>query len=77
MDTKAWRTSKGLNISKGALVLGISQPSLSRIEAGDQWPEPETIERIVKNSGNAVNVTDLHASFMAARRARAAEGKAA
>lgn len=70
MDLKTWRESRGLTRTDAAPVLGVTQPSLSRIERGEQWPDPETIEKIIRNSGGLVTAEDLVGSFMEMRRAK-------
>lgn len=59
MNLTEWRSAKTLTLTEAAKILGVSQPSLSRIEAGEQWPKKKTIEKIVKNSGGKITAADL------------------
>lgn len=45
--------------------LGTSPASLFRIEAGEQWPGPDLISRIVEISNGEVTANDLHADHNA------------
>lgn len=75
MNLREWRNSKSLDTTEAAAQLGISQPSVSRIENGEQFPSAETIEKMERLSDGEITVADLHAVWTEARRAR--EGAAA
>lgn len=67
MNLKEWRKEAKLKMAEAADKLGISQPTISRIENGEQFPGPETIELLVTNTGGAVTADDLHAAWKQAR----------
>jgi len=77
MDVKKWRENMGLSSTQAAAVLGLSQPSVSRIERGEQWPDPETMERLVQASGGAITPDAMHTHYITTRRGHASQGEPA
>jgi transcriptional regulator with XRE-family HTH domain len=69
MDLQQWRESKGLNQAEAAKRLDLSQATVSRIENGEQFPPPETIEALSKKTGGAITAADLFAAWQAAQAA--------
>lgn len=63
MNLKTWRKSKKLTQAAAGELLGLSQPSLARIEAGEQWPTPETISLIETGTKGAVTANDILATY--------------
>lgn len=59
MTLTEWRKAKNLTMTGAADVLGISQSSISRAEAGKQWPDKETLELIFQRTGGAVTPNDF------------------
>lgn len=64
MNMLEWRKAKELNQVDAAEKLGISQPDVSRIETGKQWPDPATLAKIIDNSGGEISADDLLAARM-------------
>lgn len=54
MKLRIWRQNNEITLVNLALQLGISTASLSRIERGQQWPDKETMQAIVKVTKGAV-----------------------
>lgn len=73
MDLRDWRKSK-MKITQAAAgeLLGLSQPSLARIEAGEQWPTPDTIALIERGTKGAVTANDILARYQATQAEAAA-----
>lgn len=59
MKLKDWRKDQHLTMAEAGTLLGLSQPSLSRIEAGKQWPDRPTMERIQEVTKGAVTPNDF------------------
>lgn len=59
MKLKAWRKTKKLSMEKAKAVLGLSQPSISRIERGLQWPDKDTMQQIMDRTDGAVTPNDF------------------
>lgn len=70
MNLTEWRKSRKLTLTKAAEVLDVSQPSLSRIEAGKQWPDLKTIDKIIKNSGGKITAREMCEAVRSAARAQ-------
>lgn len=68
MNLREWRNAKDLKMPAAAELLGLSQPSLSRIEAGEQFPSPETIEKLAKASNGEITASDLHDAWLEAKK---------
>lgn len=72
MDLKAWRTTNKLTQAAAGELIGLKQPTLAKIEAGKQWPSPETIALIVAGTGGAVTANDILAHYQSAPQAEVA-----
>lgn len=72
MDLKSWRKDRKLTQAAAGEILGLSQPTLAKIEAGDQWPQPDTIALIVDGTEGAVTANDILATYQAAQAAERA-----
>jgi transcriptional regulator with XRE-family HTH domain len=59
MKLRDWRKAENMTGAELAPLLGLSQGSLSKIETGKQWPDRETMERIVAVSDGAVTANDF------------------
>lgn len=59
MKLKDWRKGRKLTMEAAGEILGLSQASLSRIEAGKQWPDRPTMERIQTATDGAVAPNDF------------------
>lgn len=59
MKLRDWRKSKNLTMAEAVEILGLSQPSISRIERGEQWPDRETAQQIMARTDGAVTPNDL------------------
>lgn len=59
MTLTEWRAQEGFTMTQAAERLGLTQPTISRIEAGKQWPDKDTIKVIVDRTGGAVTANDL------------------
>jgi hypothetical protein len=59
---KQWRSSQGKSQGECALVLGMrgGARSFQRIETGESSADADTIDRIVRMTGGAVTVKDMH-----------------
>lgn len=62
MNLREWRSAKDLTQTEAADKLGISQSDVSRIETGKQWPDAETLARIIKNSGDEITAASMLAA---------------
>ena len=69
MDLKSWRKDRELTQAAAGEMLGLSQPTLAKIEAGGQWPTPDTIARIENGTAGAVTANDILATYQAAQSA--------
>ena len=59
MKLRDWRKLRGLTTTEAAQLLGLSQPTISRIERGQSWPNRVTMERIAVVTENAVTANDF------------------
>lgn len=62
MNLREWRDARNLRQHQAAEMLGISQSDVSRIETGKQWPDAETLARIIKNSGDEITAAAMLAA---------------
>jgi len=69
MDLKSWRLDRKLTQAVAGELLGLSQPTLAKIEAGGRWPTPETIALIERGTNGSVTANDILAHFQAAQEA--------
>lgn len=76
MKLKAWRKSRKLNMVEAVKVLGISQSSISRIERGRQWPDKDTVQKIVDRTDGQVTPDDLWDSHQSNRQSELRESAA-
>lgn len=67
MNLLAWRKKMGFDQAKAAVVLGVSQPTISRIEAGSLFPSPEKAAQIVRRSRGKITLAALSAAYLSAR----------
>lgn len=68
MNLKEWRTQHAkLTMAQAVEQLGISQPTISRIENGEQFPSPETIELLAIKTEGLITADDLHGAWKQAR----------
>lgn len=56
---RTWRKDRSLTIEQMAEKLGVSAGSLSRIERGEQWPDREFFELVVRETGGSVTANDF------------------
>lgn len=59
MTLKEWRDANKLSMISAAAKLQLSQSTISRIEAGKQWPDRDTLAKIVAGTDGAVTANDL------------------
>lgn len=59
MKLKEWRDANNLKMIPAAKKLGLSQPTISRIEDGSVFPSFKTIEKIRIKTKGAVTAADL------------------
>jgi transcriptional regulator with XRE-family HTH domain len=59
MTLTEWRSKEGLTMTQAAELLGLTQPTISRIEAGKQWPDKDTMTAIIERTGGAVTPNDF------------------
>lgn len=62
MKLSEWRKKHDLTMVQAAERLGLSQASISRIEAGEQWPDRKTVEKIMAATDGEVGPNDLIAN---------------
>lgn len=60
---REWRDAQGVSQAWVADKIGTSIPSVSRIEAGEQWPSPELMRRIEEVTAGFVTAADLLAAY--------------
>jgi transcriptional regulator with XRE-family HTH domain len=70
---RTWRKAQKITLGELSKRLGMSDASLSRIERGEQWPDRETIQRIVDETNGDVSINDLFEAGALALRVEAAE----
>jgi transcriptional regulator with XRE-family HTH domain len=58
-DLRTWRKVAGHTLEQAATLLGTSTGSLSRIERGEQWPDPEFFRRVVDVTNGEVTPNDF------------------
>ena len=58
-----WRLAAGLSQAEFADKIGTSVPSVSRIEAGDQWPSPALMRAIEEVTIGEVTSADILATY--------------
>jgi transcriptional regulator with XRE-family HTH domain len=56
---RACRRAKGLTAIQVSAVLGISQPTISRIETGKQRPDWKTMDKIIAFTDGVVTPNDF------------------
>lgn len=59
MTLNEWRALKGLTMQKAGAVLGISQPTISRLESGKQKPDWRTLGLLMERTDGAVTPNDF------------------
>lgn len=59
MKLRDWRKTRNLTMAQAVEVLGLSQPSISRIERGEQWPDKGTMQQIMERTGGEVTPNDF------------------
>ena len=59
MRLRDWRKTRNLTMAQAVDVLGLSQPSISRIERGEQWPDKGTMQKIIDRTNGEVTANDL------------------
>lgn len=62
-DLKTWRIERSLTQSDVAASIGTTTPTVSRIEAGEQWPGAELMARIERITDGAVTASDILARY--------------
>jgi transcriptional regulator with XRE-family HTH domain len=70
---RTWRKAQKITLGELSKRLGMSDASLSRIERGEQWPDRETMQRIVDETNGDVSINDLFEAGAPAPRVEAAE----
>lgn len=60
---REWRDAQGMSQAQFAARIGTSIPSVSRIEAGEQWPSPELMRRIEEETEGVVTAADVLAAY--------------
>lgn len=56
---RTWRKANKLTIEQVAASVGTSTGSLSRIERGEQWPDPDFFRRVIAVTAGAVTPNDF------------------
>lgn len=59
MNLTQWRKKNKLTMGEAAARLGVTQPTVSRIENGAQLPSSATIAKLHKNSDGLITAVDL------------------
>lgn len=59
MKLRDWRKQRNLTMAEAVEILGLSQPSISRLERGEQWPDKTTIQRIIERTDGEVTANDF------------------
>ena len=59
MKLRDWRKQRHLTMAEAVAILGISQPSISRIERGEQWPDKDTMQQIIDRTDGEVTPNDF------------------
>lgn len=59
MKLRDWRKNRNLTMAQAVEVLGLSQPSISRIERGEQWPDKDTMQQIMDRTDGEVTPNDF------------------
>jgi transcriptional regulator with XRE-family HTH domain len=59
MNLLDWRKARKMTQGEFAEMIRRSTPTVSRIEAGMQWPDRETMQAIVEATDGAVTANDL------------------
>lgn len=59
MTLTEWRERENLTMQQAADRLGLSQPSISRLESGKQRPDWGTLETLREKTGGAVTPNDF------------------
>ena len=72
MNLLEWRKAKDLTMAEAAEVLGIPQPTISRIEAGVHLPNSATISKLITNSSGEITAADVYSAWEAAQAQKAA-----
>ena len=71
---RTWRKAQKITLGELSKRLGMSDASLSRIERGEQWPDRDTIQKIVAETNGGVSINDFfELAAPAAPRVKAAE----
>lgn len=59
MTLTEWRKLRDLTMAQAAAMLDLTQPTISKIEAGKSWPDKSTLERIFQLTEGAVTPNDF------------------
>lgn len=59
MKLRDWRKKRNLTMAEAVDILGLSQPSISRIETGKQWPDKQTMQQIMDRTDGEVTPNDF------------------
>lgn len=59
MTLTEWRAQEKLTMQQAADLLGLSQPSISRLESGKQRPDWDTLELLREKTAGAVTPNDF------------------
>ena len=61
MKLREWRDAQNprINGRDFAVLIGVDQSTISRIEGGKMWPDRETLEKITLATGGAVTANDF------------------
>ena len=70
---RTWRKARKITLDELSKRLGMSDASLSRIERGEQWPDRETILKILAETNGDVSVNDILAVTTSSPPVEAAE----
>jgi transcriptional regulator with XRE-family HTH domain len=60
MNLQQWRTKSKLSMAEAAIQLGVSQPTVSRIERGVHLPSSGTIAKLSEKTDGAITGPDLY-----------------
>jgi transcriptional regulator with XRE-family HTH domain len=61
LDLETWRTREGLSYQALADLIGETRATQARRYAiGERWPDPDTLDRIVAVTEDAVSVLAMH-----------------
>lgn len=67
---REWRVLKRVTQTRLAARVGATAATISRIEAGEQWPSPPLLTAIERTTKGAVTAADIVSDYQQAQRTR-------